>query len=101
MKLITKQLQILRLNPRPFLGVRVSGIVRKHAFDALVFPEHAVHPSYEIGHSRISKLELRRLHDNCRAYHWERGLDLPAVNPAAQRAVDYLCEHIAAAVFGR
>ena len=37
-------------------GTWVCGTIAGHRFDALVFPEHADNPEWEIGDSRISKL---------------------------------------------
>jgi len=37
-------------------GTWVSGTLSGHHFEALVFPEYADNPEWEIGDSRISKL---------------------------------------------
>jgi hypothetical protein len=42
-------------------GAWVCGRLNGHRFEALVFPEHAENPEWEIGDSRISKLWLQRL----------------------------------------
>ena len=42
-------------------GTWVCGTIAGHRFDALVFPEHAENPEWEIGDSRISKLWVQRL----------------------------------------
>ena len=44
-------------------GTWVSGTIHGHRFDALVFPEHAESPDYELDDSRISKLWVQRLAD--------------------------------------
>ena len=44
-------------------GTWVIGTLNGHRFDALVFPEHAECPDYELGDSRISKLWIKRLAD--------------------------------------
>ena len=44
-------------------GTWVCGTIAGHRFDALVFPEHAENPEWEIGDSRISKLWVQRLAD--------------------------------------
>jgi hypothetical protein len=44
-------------------GTWVCGTIAGHRFDALVFPEHADNPDWEIGDSRISKLWVQRLTD--------------------------------------
>ena len=41
-------------------GTWVCGTIAGHRFDALVFPEHADNPDWEIGDSRITKLWVRR-----------------------------------------
>ena len=42
-------------------GTWVCGTMGGYRFDALVFPEHADCPDWEIGESRISKLWIQRL----------------------------------------
>ena len=44
-------------------GTWVIGTISGHRFDALVFPEHAECPGYELDDSRISKLWIKRLSD--------------------------------------
>jgi hypothetical protein len=44
-------------------GTWVCGTLSGHRFDALVFPEHAGTPEWDIGDSRISKLWVQRLAD--------------------------------------
>ena len=46
--------------PSPKGRCWVAGSIMGHSFSVLVFPEHALHPSYELGRSRISKLDIRR-----------------------------------------
>jgi hypothetical protein len=41
-------------------GTWVTGMLMGHCFEALVFPEHAENPAWEIGDSRISKLWIPR-----------------------------------------
>src|SRR5579871_5560181 len=60
-------------------GTWVCGTVNaEYRFDALVFPEHAENPEWEIGDSRISKLWVQRLGDKRTVYNWDRGEDSPA-----------------------
>ena len=79
-------------------GTWVCGRLAGHRFDALVFPEHADEPDWEIGDSRISKLWVQRLADRRTVYNWDRGLDVPAADATAQAIVDFLgaglAEHI-------
>src|SRR6266540_3112331 len=56
-------------------GTWVSGTIHGHRFEALVFPEHADNPAWEIGDSRISKLWLERRADRKQVYNWDRGHD--------------------------
>ena len=65
-------------------GTWVCGTIHGHRFDALVFPEHAENPEWEIGESRISKLWLQRRDDKVTVYNWDRGQDqAPADKTAA------------------
>lgn len=77
-----------------------TGRVGDFRFSAKVYAENAAYASYEIGHSRISKLDLRRLDTDAVAYAWDRGLDTPAVDAAAQAAVDTLTTHLADHLYG-
>src|SRR4051794_8525546 len=54
-------------------GTWVCGTMSGHRFDALVFPEHADCPDWEIGDSRISKLFIQRLADKQTVFNWDRG----------------------------
>ena len=89
-------------SPKPANGCGdwVQGRIGAFRFCAKVYPEHAEVTSYEIGRSRISKLELRRLDTNEVAYNWDRGLDRAATDAAAKTAVDRLAKHLANHLFG-
>jgi len=76
-------------------GTWVRGTLNGHRFDALVFPEHAENSEHEIGDSKISKLWLQRIADKAQVYNWDRGLDVPAQTPDAQKIVDFLCAGLA------
>ena len=76
-------------------GTWACGTIHGHRFDALVFPEHAENPDYEIDDSRISKLWLQRQADTVTVYNWDRGLDIPAADPTAAAIVDFLCAGLA------
>jgi hypothetical protein len=76
-------------------GKWVCGTIAGHRFDALVFPEHAENPEWEIGDSRISKLWVQRLADKRTVYHWDRGEDSPALTGKATAIVDFLCAGLA------
>ncbi len=77
-----------------------TGRIGAFRFEAKVYPEHAVDPDFELGRSRISKLELRRLDTNEVAFNWDRGLDCAATDAAAKTAVDRLAKHLANHLFG-
>ena len=81
-------------------GTSVSGSVAGHAFQALVFPEHAMNAEWEIGDSRISKLWVRRIADRVVVYNWDRGQDIPAADAEAQQVVDFLCAGLAEHTYG-
>ena len=61
-----------------------------HRFEALVFPDHAEHPEYELGDSRISKLWVRRSADKVVVANFDRGWDLRPTTPMAEQIVDLL-----------
>ena len=84
-------------------GTWVCGTIADHRFDALVFPEHAGNPEWEISYSRISKLWVARpwLHGHTTVFHWDRGADVPAADPAAAVIVDFLCAGLADHVYSR
>lgn len=82
-------------------GTWVSGTIHGHRFDALVFPEHAEVPEYEIGDSRISKLWLQRQADKVTVYNWDRGQDVPAADRVAAAIVDFLCAGLAEHTYGK
>jgi len=76
-------------------GTWVSGTLTGHRFDALVFPEHADNPEWEIGDSRISKLWIQRLADKREVFNWDRGADVPAADDVARAIVDFLAGGLA------
>ena len=82
-------------------GTWVCGTICGHRFDALVFPEHAEVPEYEIGDSRISKLWLQRQADRATVYNWDRGMDVPAADATAAAIVDFLGAGLAEHTFGK
>jgi hypothetical protein len=81
-------------------GTWVCGTIAAHRFEALVFPEHAENPDWEIGDSRISKLWVQRLADKRTVYHWDRGEDSAALTSEAAAIVNFLCAGLAEHVFG-
>lgn len=77
----------------------VTGTMGDHRFEALVFPEHAENPAYEIDDSRISKLWLQRIEDRAMVYYWDRGADVQPATPIAAQIVDLLAAGLAEFVY--
>jgi hypothetical protein len=71
-----------------------------HRFDALVFPEHAENPDYEIDDSRISKLWVQRIEDRATVFNWDRGADIDAATPVAAKIVGLLSAGLAEFIYG-
>ena len=97
---ILGNLVVTRPMPKDGTAGWTTGRIGAFRFDAKVYAEHASVSSYEIGRSRISKLELRRLDTDAVAYAWDRGEDVPAADAAAQTAVDTVCERLADHLYG-
>ena len=76
-------------------GTWVCGTLSGHRFDALVFPEHADNPDWEIGESRISKLFIQRLADKRTTFNWDRGPDVMAADDTTLQIVDFLAGGLA------
>jgi hypothetical protein len=91
---------IINVDPKAARRGWTTGRIGDFRFCAKVFAEHALEASYEIGRSRISKLELRRIDTGSVAYNWDRGLDIRATDAAAQHAVDRLARHLANHLYG-
>ncbi len=80
-------------------GVWVIGSLHGYKFNALVFPEHATIPDYEIGDSKVSKLWLQRMSDRQTVFNWNRGADVAATDPTVQAIVNFLCAGLAEYTF--
>lgn len=80
-------------------GTWVCGTLCGHRFEALVFPERAENPEWEIGDSRISKLWIQRLADRRQVFNWDRGADVPAADHTAACIVDFLASGLADFVY--
>jgi len=76
-------------------GIWVCGTLCGHRFDALVFPEHAANPEWEIGDSRISKLWIQRIADKREVFNWDRGPDRMAADDTTLQIVDFLAGGLA------
>jgi hypothetical protein len=93
-------LRITKTMRRQVGGTWVCGTLHGHRFEALVFPEHAEVPDYEIGDSRISKLWLQRIDDRGTVYNWDRGRDIDPADWIAAAIVDFLCAGLAEHTYG-
>jgi hypothetical protein len=76
-------------------GTWVCGTLNGHRFDALVFPEHAEVPDFELGDSRISKLFVQRLADRQTVANFDRGWDVRPTTDEATAIVDFLAAGLA------
>lgn len=76
-------------------GTWVQGTIAGYRFDALVFPEHAENPEWELRESRISKLWIKRLADKRTVFNWDRGADVPPADDDVAAIVDFLAEGLA------
>ena len=81
-------------------GTWVIGRLDGYRFDALVFPQHAVNPVWEIGHSRISKLGIQRTSDKATVFNWDRGADMEPQDDEVQAVVDFLNGGLADLIYG-
>ena len=80
-------------------GTWVSGTIGGHRFDALVFPDHADDPTYELANSRISKLSLQRISDGQVVANFDRGWDVRPTTPIAEQIVDLFAAGLAETVY--
>jgi hypothetical protein len=80
-------------------GTWVCGTLCGHRFDALVFPEHADNPDWEIGDSRISKLWIQRIADKREVFNWDRGPDRMAADDTTLQIVAFLAGGLADFVY--
>jgi len=82
-------------------GTWVIGTLNGHRFEALVFPEHADCPDFELGDSRISKLWLHGIADKTTVVNFDRGWDHRPANPTAAAIVDFLAAGLAEHTYGK
>lgn len=81
-------------------GSWALGRIGDYRFEALVFPEHAAHPSFELGDSRISKLYIRRESGRTTVVNFDRGWDTRPASPELEMVVELLTDGLASAVYG-
>lgn len=96
-------LDIQEVKPRAQCGGSwVTGTIAGYHFEALVFPERASNPDYEVGgDSRISKLWIGTQGPATTAFNWDRGADVPAANQTVRMIVDLLAAGLAETIFAR
>ena len=81
-------------------GVWATGTMGGYRFEALVFPEHAESPGFELGDSRISKLWLLRNSDRTTMVaNFDRGWDVKPTEWEPAVIVDLLADGLADFVF--
>ena len=98
---IGEDLKITKIERRQSAGgAWVKGSLNGFAFTALVFPEHAESPDYELGESKISKLWMQRQADHKVVVNFDRGWDVEPTTDTAREIVDFLAAGIAEHVFG-
>ena len=81
-------------------GTWVNGSLSGHTFCALVFPEHATDPEWEIEDSRITKIWIRREADQEVVFNWDRGADIEAQTDEAKAIVGFLCAGLSDHIYG-
>ncbi len=82
-------------------GTWVIGTLNGHRFNALVFPEHAENPAFEMGDSRISKLWVQRLADKATVVNFDRGWDVQPTTDIANEIVGFLAAGLAEYTYGK
>lgn len=93
-------LKIIKVQRRTSAGgAWVQGTIGEHRFDALVFPEHAEQPDYELDDSRISKLWVQRISDRATVANFDRGWDVRPTTPIAGQIVNLLAAGLAETVY--
>ena len=80
-------------------GTWVIGTLNGHRFHALVFPEHAECPNYELGDSRISKLWVQQISNKLEVINFDRGWDVYPQTKIAQAIVNFLAAGLAEHVY--
>jgi hypothetical protein len=94
-------LVVTKREPRPVGGTWVTGTIAGHDFEALVFPEHAENPAFELNGSRISKLFLREGRGGRVVASFDRGWDQEPLTDAARAIVGIFCDGLAEFIFDK
>jgi hypothetical protein len=91
-----ESLEITKITPRKHVGgTWINGRIGGHAFNALVFADHAEVPEYELDRTRISKFWLRRTSDKVVVANFDRGWDVRPTTPIAETITELLTEGLA------
>jgi hypothetical protein len=99
---ILESLRITKVQRRTSCGgAWVLGTIAGHRFDALVFPEHAQQPDFELDDSRISKLWLKQLDNRATVANFDRGWDVRPETAMAQTIVDLLAAGLAETIYAK
>jgi hypothetical protein len=77
-----------------------EGTIAGYAFEALVFPEHAGDPAFELDGSRIAKLYIREPGETIASAAYDRGWMKPPANDQVHRAARAVGENLARQLFG-
>ena len=97
---LMETLEITDTEERDYMGgTWVRGTIGEHRFEALVFPEHADNPDYELDDSRISKLWVQRIEGRATVANFDRGWDVRPATRAAERIVGILAAGLSGIVF--
>jgi len=91
-------LKITEVAKRAVPGSWVTGTIAGHKFEALVFPEPAINPEYELPGSNMSKFWLADERGNVVAT-FDRGWDIRPTNDLAKRITDLLAAGLAELVY--
>jgi hypothetical protein len=98
---ILDTLEITKREGRATGGNWVKGNIAGHAFEALVFPEHATDAAFELDDSRISKLWLQEHFTHREVACFDRGWDRKPTTDAAMAIVGLLAAGLSEHIFGR
>ena len=93
-------LTITQRTARATGGEWVSGTIAGHAFEALVFRQHAKEPGFELADTRVSKLWLQESASKREVACFERGWTREPETEAAKAIVGLLAEGLGEHLFG-
>ena len=98
--MIKMEIKITQLRQGLAGGTWADGTVGPFVFQALVFSDHAEQKSFELGRSRISKMQVKLRGPEFRpVFNFDRGMDLAAKTTDAKNAVKLLSKNLAKQVY--